>query len=363
MSPVTASHPAGVPLSMSRLVACARPSSRFPCTLFAEDWPSWRGPRGDGTSLEKNVPTAFSPTDERAVETAAPRQPATRRPMVHGDRVFVTACDEGKGRPAVLLCLDRGHGQDACGRSVVVTAPLEQKHALNSYASATPATDGDSACMWRFSPARTCSSSASTWTARSSGSGRRASCCRGHGFCSSPVLHKNLVILNGDQDAEGIRSWRSTRRPATRSWRADRPNRTRSYCVPILVPCPKRKGVTQLVLSGSKCVTGYDADTGKLLWIHDGPTEQYVASLVPHKRHPVPDDRLPRVPPDGPAGRRRRQHHQERRTSPGTSRTSRTRRAAPPTSRRRWPTAGTSSSPPTPATSAASRPGRASGCG
>jgi outer membrane protein assembly factor BamB len=34
------------------------------------------------------------------------------------------------------------------------------------------------------------------------------------------------------------------------------------------------------VLSGSKCVTGYDADTGKLLWIIDGPTEQYVASLV-----------------------------------------------------------------------------------
>jgi len=23
---------------------------------FAENWPSWRGPRGDGTSLEKNVP-------------------------------------------------------------------------------------------------------------------------------------------------------------------------------------------------------------------------------------------------------------------------------------------------------------------
>src|SRR5205807_9602689 len=63
-------------------------------------------------------------------------------------------------------------------------------------------------------------------------------------------------------------------------WRADRPNRTRSYCTPILIPDPRRKGVTQLVLSGSKSVTGYDADTGKLLWIIDGPTEQYVASLV-----------------------------------------------------------------------------------
>jgi outer membrane protein assembly factor BamB len=48
----------------------------------------------------------------------------------------------------------------------------------------------------------------------------------------------------------------------------------------VLIQTEKFPGVTQLVLSGSKCVTGYDADNGKLLWIIDGPTEQYVASLV-----------------------------------------------------------------------------------
>jgi outer membrane protein assembly factor BamB len=47
-----------------------------------------------------------------------------------------------------------------------------------------------------------------------------------------------------------------------------------------LIHAKNKPKVTQLVLSGSKCVTGYDADTGKLLWIIDGPTEQYVASLV-----------------------------------------------------------------------------------
>ena len=39
-------------------------------------------------------------------------------------------------------------------------------------------------------------------------------------------------------------------------------------------------GRKQLVLSGSLCVTSYDPDTGKLLWIVDGPTEQYVSSLI-----------------------------------------------------------------------------------
>src|SRR5262249_24607768 len=32
--------------------------------------------------------------------------------------------------------------------------------------------------------------------------------------------------------------------------------------------------------SGSKCVASYDPDTGEQLWIIDGPTEQFVASLV-----------------------------------------------------------------------------------
>src|SRR5205085_2710821 len=46
---------------------------------------------------------------------------------------------------------------------------------------------------------------------------------------------------------------------------------------PLLI---EAAGKPQLVLSGSKCVASYDPQTGKLLWIIDGPTEQFVASLV-----------------------------------------------------------------------------------
>jgi outer membrane protein assembly factor BamB len=100
-----------------------------------------------------------------------------------------------------------------------------------------------------------------------------------HGFCSSPVLHKNLLMLNGDQDAPAylVALDKSTGQEV---WRTDRPNRTRSYCTPILVESPARPGVTQLVLGGSRCVASYDADSGRQLWQLDGPTEQFVASLV-----------------------------------------------------------------------------------
>jgi hypothetical protein len=35
-----------------------------------------------------------------------------------------------------------------------------------------------------------------------------------------------------------------------------------------------------MILSGTMCVASYDPDTGEQHWLIDGPTEQYVASLV-----------------------------------------------------------------------------------
>jgi outer membrane protein assembly factor BamB len=90
------------------------------------------------------------------------------------------------------------------------------------------------------------------------------------------VLYKDLVILNGDQDALAYIVALDKTTGAER-WRADRPNRTRSYCTPLII---EAAGRMQLVLSGSKCVASYDPDTGKQWWIVDGPTEQFVASLV-----------------------------------------------------------------------------------
>ncbi len=241
----------------------------------AENWPGWRGPRGDGTSQEKNLPRSWSAADNICWKTPIPGK-GHSSPIVWGERVFVTTCLEDKGE-RVLLCLDRRSGSILWQR-VVVTAGLEKKHGLNSYASATPVTDGqhvwvaflaypdmqvacydyDGKRVWMRSPGKLLSV---------------------HGFCSSPILHKNLVILNGDQDAQAYLVALDKETGAER-WRIDRPNRTRSYCTPILIHAKNKPDVTQLVLSGSKCVTGYDADSGKLLWIIDGPTEQYVASLV-----------------------------------------------------------------------------------
>jgi outer membrane protein assembly factor BamB len=238
----------------------------------AGEWPGWRGPHGDGTADEASAPERWSTTENVRWKTPIPGK-GHSSPIVCNNRVFVTTCLE-KDQKRVLLCLDRRDGKVLWER-VVLSSPLERKHRLNSFASATPAADGthvyvsflqypdmvvacydfDGRLVWQRSPGKFFSV---------------------HGFCSSPVLYKDTVILNGDQDAEAY-IVALDKKTGQERWRADRPNRTRSYCTPLIVHAA---GKDQLVLSGSKCVASYDPDTGKQWWIIDGPTEQFVASLV-----------------------------------------------------------------------------------
>src|SRR5262249_32273531 len=97
----------------------------------AEDWPGWRGPRGDGTSRETDVPLRWSATENIRWKTPIPGR-GYSSPIVSGDRVFLTTCLE-KEKKRVLLCLDRRDGKILWQRTVV-TAELEEKHGLNSYA-------------------------------------------------------------------------------------------------------------------------------------------------------------------------------------------------------------------------------------
>jgi hypothetical protein len=240
--------------------------------LYAGDWPCWRGPRGDGIADEKDVPIRWSKKENVAWKVAIPGK-GHSSPIVWGDRIFVTTCLE-KEQKRVLLCLDRRTGKQLWER-VVLTAKLEGKHGLNSYASATPATDGkhvwvaflqqpnvqvicydmEGAATWRESPGELHSK---------------------HGFCSCPVLYKDMVILNCDQDGDGY-IVALDKKTGKERWRTARPNKTRSYCTPLIVDAAGKK---QLVLTGSKCVASYDPDNGKQHWIIDGPTEQFVASMV-----------------------------------------------------------------------------------
>jgi len=244
----------------------------LPVVVLAENWPCWRGPRGDGTSLEKNVPVRWSGTQNVVWKTPLPGK-GHSSPIVWEDYIFVvTAIKEKKQR--ILLCLDRKDGKILWQR-VVLEAPLERINRLNSYASSTPATDGERVYV-SFLDVDKMFVAAYDFDGNKVWEVRPGVFSSMHGYCSSPVLWKDKVIVNGDHDGPAY-IVALNRATGQTIWKTPRPNRTRSYCAPII---RRIDGRNQLILSGSKCVASYDPDTGEQHWLIDGPTEQYVASLV-----------------------------------------------------------------------------------
>jgi outer membrane protein assembly factor BamB len=246
---------------------------------LAEDWPGWRGPRGDGSSAEKHAPVKWDASKDEGVawKVEIPGE-GHSSPIVLGQRVFIsTAVTETQER--LLLCLDRDSGRELWRRTVL-TSPLERKHRENSYASSTPATDGERVFI-TFLDGLDAVVAAYDLDGNPQWLVRPGHFTSVHGFSSSPVVFEDRLIINGDHDGD---AWIAAlaRKDGSTLWKIDRENKTRSYCTPLIRDLA---GKTQMILSGSKCVASYDPRNGQRHWIIDGPTEQFVASMVYNPKH------------------------------------------------------------------------------
>ena len=253
---------------------CRRGAVVLRClALEAEDWPIWRGPRRDGTSLEKNIPVTWSATENVVWRTALPGR-GHASPIVSKGRIFTVAADDAT-RTRLLLCLDRATGRLLWQRTVV-EAPPEHIHKENSLASSTPASDGERVFCTFLAGEKVVVAAYDFDGQANCGAKSRASSRASDGFCSTPIPYQDKVIVNCDHDGDGY-IVALARADGRELWRIDRPNKKRSYCTPFICDAAGR---TQMVLSGTKCVTSYDPDNGELRWIIDGPTQQFVASMV-----------------------------------------------------------------------------------
>jgi outer membrane protein assembly factor BamB len=238
----------------------------------AEPWNAWRGPRGDGTSLETKVPTRWSEAEGVLWKVPLPGR-GHASPIVWQDHLFTITTDENT-TDRLLLAVDRTSGK-LLWQQTVLTAPLEEKHPLNSFASSTPTTDGQLIYV-SFLDRDQMLVAAYDFAGQQRWLVRPGPFSSKHGFCTCPVLFENLLIVNGDHDGESYLA-ALDRATGQTVWKIPRPNKTRSYCTPII---REIDGRTQMILSGTKCVTSYDPRTGNLHWQLAGPTEQFVASMV-----------------------------------------------------------------------------------
>ncbi|HBI31897.1 MAG TPA: serine/threonine protein kinase [Verrucomicrobiales bacterium] len=238
----------------------------------AGEWPGWRGPTGDGVVPDEKAPLEWSIEKDVKWKVKIPGK-GHASPIIWGDELFLVSADEESGE-RLLMCLSIKTGK-TLWQKTVLESPIEKVHRKNSRASSTPVTDGKSIYV-SFLDQEKMFIAAYNLEGKKLWEKRPGIFSSVHGYCSSPILWKDKVIINGDHDGNAY-IVALNKETGSEAWKTPRPNKTRSYCTPLIRTIGGRN---QLILSGSKSVASYDPDTGKQHWIIDGPTDQFVASLV-----------------------------------------------------------------------------------
>lgn len=237
------------------------------CSFMPAQWPQFRGPSGLGVSDSARLPVEIGP-GKQVWKVAIPAGHSS--PIVHGERIFVTAAEGGQRSDAGLnkvvdeggklytICLDRRTGRILWKREVP-RPRLERYQPTNSPASPSPVTDGKSVYVFfgDFGLIAYDLNGRELWQ-HPLGPFNNVN---GHG--SSPVLVDDLLVLLCDQDTN---SYLLALDKATGKirWKVERPDVTRSYSTPGVLRVPGKP--VELIVPGSYQLASYDAKTGKKLW-------------------------------------------------------------------------------------------------
>jgi myo-inositol-hexaphosphate 3-phosphohydrolase/outer membrane protein assembly factor BamB len=239
-------------------------------TLNAEDWPGWRGPRGDGISRDITAPLHWSPTENIAWRTPLPGI-GLSSPIVIGNHVFVTAGDPTDETRRVI-CVDESTGK-ILWNVQAHQGPAGTMHRLNSTASSTPVSDGKFVFA-AFADDKGLYVVAVDFEGKIIWSSNPGTYFSNHGFAASPVLYGEGVIVNGQQDGDAFVCMLH-KLDGKELWRFKPKMNLRSFSTPVLTTFV---GQDQLVLTGSSQTSGLDPKTGEQIWFADGPSQKFVCT-------------------------------------------------------------------------------------
>jgi outer membrane protein assembly factor BamB len=216
-------------------------------------WLQFRGPNCAGVSEGGKPPIYFGTKSNVLWKTEIPG--GVSSPCVVRERVFVTAFEEGK---LVTIGVDARTGKVLWKQAAPATK-IESTHKVGSPASATPAADGE----------RIYSYFGSYGVVAYDLDGReqwRKPLDIGlviNGSGTSPVLIKNRLIINGDQQDGKSFVIALDPKSGKTLWQTPRPDFVSSYTTPVLW---SHDGEDDVVVVGSVRVVGYGLQDGKERW-------------------------------------------------------------------------------------------------
>ena len=253
-------------------------------TLLAENWPFWRGPTRQGISEETGLPLHWSAESNVVWKAEVPGE-AWSSPIVFGDQVFVTTTTES-GVNCHVLAYDRKNGKQQWNKKVFEQTP-RKKEQRNSYATPTPATDGENVYAV-FGDGSIVAVSAKRgdilWEHR------EVKFYSQHGLGASPVLHGDLLIMPFDASSTGENKrigwqipWNQSyllafnKKSGDVAWKAMRGQSRIAHVTPNIMT---HGGREMLVSGAGDVVQGFDLKNGERLWSVYSQGEGVVPSIV-----------------------------------------------------------------------------------
>lgn len=262
----------------------------FPGLVMAENWPEWRGPDGQGGSVQpaKAVPVVWSESSGIAWKTPLPGR-GHSTPVLWGDRLWLTtaiekaASEADKERrlkantgdqPVTVLesvslravCVDKNSGKILHDIELLNVKEPQWVHQLNSYASPSPIVE-EGRLYGHFGSFGT--ACLDTTTGKVLWQNQELQIMHENGPGSTPVLWNDLLIIHFDgsdqqfiaafHTKDGKLAWKTAR-----SGEMDpRPQQRKAYGTPLVVTMNGRPTV---VSPAANWLYGYEPATGKELW-------------------------------------------------------------------------------------------------
>lgn len=249
-------------------------------TSFAADapWNQFRGPRGDGSSTEKELPVTFAEGSKEIVwKTAIPGR-AWSSPVVWGKQIWLTNAPDILGntkervkldKPIALsaVCVDLESGKVIHDVKLFEVAELQITHPTNTFASPTPYVEEGRVYIHFGSYGTAC---LDTKTGEKIWERRDLECDHFRGPGSSPVVYGDLLYLTFDgYDFQYIAAL--DKKTGKTVWKKDRGidykttdgDAKKGYSTPSIIEV----GGRELLISPFAYATiAYEPKTGEPIW-------------------------------------------------------------------------------------------------
>ncbi len=233
--------------------------------LAEENWPQFRGPRGDGSAQATGLPLTWSETEHVRWKTAIHGR-GHSSPVVWDGQIWMTTATED-GHRLFAVGVDRASGRILHDVPVFAVEHPQPIAALNTYASPTPVIEAGRVWVHFGTYGTACLDTASgkiLWSRDD------LHCDHFRGPGSSPIIYRNLLILHFDGiDVQYLTAL--DKNTGKTVWKTDRStdfagadgDLRKAYSTPLLAEVDGR---TLLLSAGAKAAMAYLPGSGEEVW-------------------------------------------------------------------------------------------------